>query len=111
MMFDTSEDRLPPPEVPPLERDGIRYVQAPDGRDVGAKQVGGILLATDIASGRQLWTLTIYDNAIDDKLEEDVQWIFFESMAFDPDGRLRIVNEAGQAFLVDVKNRTVTPAR
>jgi len=31
-------------------------------------------------------------------------------MAFDPDGRLRIVNEAGKAFLVDVKSHTATPA-
>jgi len=30
-------------------------------------------------------------------------------MAFDPDGQLRVVNEAGEAFVVDVKRRTTTP--
>jgi hypothetical protein len=32
-------------------------------------------------------------------------------MNFEPDGRLRIVNEAGKAYLVDVDTRKVSPAR
>lgn len=107
---DPSEDRLPPPEVPPVERDGVRYSQAMDGHDVGLQQVGGVLVATAIDDGRQLWTLAVYGNPIDPKQEADAQWLFFESMAFERDGRLRIVNEGGKAFLVDVKARTSTPA-
>jgi hypothetical protein len=111
MLIETSEDRLPPPKVPPVEHEGVRYAQAKDGRDVGADQVGGVLVATDIASGKRLWTLPVYGNPIDAKLEADVQWVFFTAMAFDPDGRLRITNESGKTFLVDVKTRTVTPAQ
>lgn len=48
-------------------------------------------------------------NPIDPKLETDVQWAYFTSMAFDPDGSLRITNEAGKTFLVDVKARKATP--
>ena len=111
MNVESSEDRLPPPEVPPVERDGVRYAQAEDGRDVGVDQVGGVLVATSIETGKQLWTLAVYGNAIDPEQEEDAQWLFFESMAFDGDGRLRIVNEAGSAYLVDVKKRQSTPAK
>lgn len=110
MLIETSEDRLPPPEVPPVERGGVRYAQARDGRDVGAAQVGGVLVATDIASGKQLWTLPVYANAINEKMEADAQWLFFTAMHFDPDGRLRITNEAGKTFLVDVKGPSVVPA-
>jgi hypothetical protein len=43
--------------------------------------------------------------------EADSQWIFFTSMAFAPDGRLRITNEADETFFVDVKLRTVSSQR
>lgn len=100
-------DRLPPPEVPPVVRDGVTYAQADDARKAGLTQAHGVLLASDAPSGKLLWTLVVYAVEIDPKLEADVQWVFFRSMAFEPDGRLRIVNEAGKAFLVDVKARTV----
>jgi len=102
-------DRLPPPEVPPLVREGVTYAQAEDGRKEGLAQVSGVLLASDAISGKLLWALAVYPTEADPKLEADVQWVFFRSMAFDPDGRLRVVNEAGKTFLVDVKGRTVVP--
>jgi hypothetical protein len=110
MEFKTSADRRPPPTVKPVERGGVRYAQAADGRDVGADTADGVLVATDAKSGRRLWVLTVYRTEIDPKLETDVQWRFFRSMAFDRDGRLRIVNEAGKTFLVDVEARTVAAA-
>lgn len=105
-----SADRLPPPDVPPVLRDGVIYTQADDGRNAGLAQARGVLLASDAASGKLLWALAVYPDDVDPKQEADVQWVFFRSMAFDPDGRLRIVNEAGKTFLVDVKRRTVSPA-
>src|SRR5262249_29630004 len=111
MELESSADRVPPPEVPPVERDGVRYSQAENGREVGLDQVGGVLVATSMKDGKQLWTLAVYANPIDPKQEEDAQWLFFESMKFDRDGRLRIVNEAEAVFLVDVKTRKVTRGR
>ncbi|HEX2828109.1 MAG TPA: hypothetical protein VHP37_17275 [Burkholderiales bacterium] len=105
-----SADRLPPPAIPPLERKGVRYTQAASGRDVGLDQVGGVLVASAADTGKRLWVLAVYPNPIDPKQEADAQWIFFESMTFDPDGRLRIVNEAGKAYLVDVDTRKVSAA-
>lgn len=107
----SSADRVAPAVVPPVVRDGVRYAQAEDGRALGFNQVGGVLIASEVASRKRLWTLAVYDNAVDPKLEADVQWVFFKSMGFEPDGRLRIVNEAGKTFFVDVQARTVSPAR
>ena len=105
-----AEDRLPPPEVPPVERGGVRYEQATDGHSVGANQVGGVLVAADAKTGAHLWTLIVYGNPVDPKMEADAQWLFFTRMAFDADGMLRITNEAGKSFLVDVTARSVKPA-
>ncbi len=110
MMFHSSADREAAPPVPPVERAGVRYAQAEDGREHGLAQAGGVLLASDAASGALLWTLQVYAEEADAALEGDVQWVFFTSMAFTADGHLRIVNEAGQAFLVDVARRQVLAA-
>jgi hypothetical protein len=107
MVFEVSRDRVAPPKVQAVERDGVRYAQASDGRDFG-HAADGVLMATEVTTGRQLWTLVVYRTPRQPGLEEDVQWRFFSSMAFDPDGRLRIVAEGGAVFLVDVKTREVT---
>ena len=103
MEFNASADRLGPPGAPPIHHGGVAYSQD----DAGP---GGVLVATDEDTGEPLWTLKIYDIRIDPALEADAQWVFFRSMAFDADGGLRIVNEAGRAFLVDVRNHTSMPA-
>jgi hypothetical protein len=108
MVKTPSKDRLKAPDVAPVERGGVRYEQASDGRDLGADTADGVLVALDAKSGKLLWTLTVYRTKIDPALEKDVQWRFFTAMAFDPDGRLRITNQAGKTFLVDVATRTVT---
>lgn len=104
-----AKDRLPPPQVPPLERDGIRYEQAADGRDVGIDQVSGVLVATQVKTGERLWALPVYGVPVDPTKETDVQWVFFTSMTFEESGQLQISNERRKSFLVDVKTRTVTP--
>ncbi len=99
MEFKSSADRLGPPDVPPVCHGGVVYSQDGGGP-------GGVLVASDEDTGKKLWTLTVYDNKIDPALEADVQWVFFAAMTLAPDGRLRIVNEAGKAFLVDVQRHT-----
>lgn len=103
-------DRLPPPDVPALVRDGVRYAQAEDGRDLGFAQITGVLVATRADGGERLWALAVYRDPHDPRLEADAQWIRFTAMAFTPDGRLRISDEAGRTFLVDVTARTVSAA-
>jgi hypothetical protein len=51
--------------------------------------------------------LPVYANPVDPLLEADVQWVYFAAMSVDADGLLRILNEAGETFLVDVDKRQV----
>jgi hypothetical protein len=100
--------RLPPAKIAPVTLDGVRYAQiagkvAIDGR------VGGLLAAYNL-QGKVLWTMKVYDSRRRPELEGDVQDVFFSEMSAEPDGRLRVVNERGDIFLVDVKTRTVTAA-
>jgi hypothetical protein len=101
--------RLPPVYVAPVTVDGIRYAPRAGNESVDG-QLGGMLAAYD-AAGQLLWTLKVYDNRRLPELEGDVQDVFFSTMTVEPDGRLRIVNESGDEFLVDVKTRTVTAMR
>lgn len=96
-----------PPEVPPLVRDGVRYAQGDNERDPGLPQSSGMLVASDDFSGKRLWTLAVY--AEDVRRAPEGRWVMFKSMAFDADGRLRIVDEDDKAFLVDVKRHVSTP--
>jgi len=95
--------RLPPAKVAPVTIGGVRYAQQV-GTESMDGQVGGLLAAYD-AQGQMLWSTKIYDNRRKPELEGDVQDVFFSSMSLDPDGRLRIVNERGDSFLVDAKTR------
>ena len=101
-------DRGPPTIVPDIVRDGVRYTEGDADRDPGLPQATGMLVAYDDFSGKRLWTLAVYSEGADAKKAPDARWIFFTRMTFDPDGQLRIVNEAGEAFLVDVRRHAAT---
>ncbi len=100
-----SASRPPPVLTAPVKLDGIRYASMCGHPDGEHGQVGGLLAAYD-ADGHVLWSMKVFDNRRRDDLEGDVQDVFFRSMDVQPDGRLLIVNEVGQRFLVDVKTRT-----
>jgi outer membrane protein assembly factor BamB len=103
-----SADRGPPPTVPAVQRDGVRYEQNLRASEAEFGQVGGVLSARDSSSGKVLWSLKVYPNTRQPGLEGDVQDVFFSSMAFDAHGRLVIENENGARFAVDIVQRTVT---
>lgn len=104
--FMPEADRPAPPEVEPVVRDGVRYERL-IGND---PQVGGLIAACDVASGQRLWTLAVFDNVRDPAFEGDAQDVFVREMQFDTDGRLRIVDEHGRRWIVDVKTRTSSAA-
>ena len=103
---DPCASRSPPAKVDAVTIDGIRYAQRVGNESVDG-QIGGILAAYD-GVGKLLWTIKVYDNRRCPELEGDVQDIYFSTMTLEPDGRLRIVNESGETFLVDVTTRGVT---
>jgi len=104
--FMPAADRPAPADVKPVERDGIRYE-----RLIGNEpQVGGLIAAYDAASGKRLWTLAAFHNVRRSDFEGDAQDVFVRALQFDADGRLRVVDELGRHWLVDVKTRTSTAA-
>ncbi len=101
-----SASRPPPTVVPPVVVGGLRFQQRHGDPQVDG-QVGGWLDAFD-HSGKRLWTLKVYENLRQPGLEGDAQDVFFSSMEALPDALLRIVDESGRRWLVDIHARSVT---
>ncbi len=100
--------RPPPPEVKPVEWDGVRYQQDLDGAPRQRDQGFGYLQAVDAASGKLLWELKVYTVVTQPGLEADVQEVYFSRMVRMPGvDALEIENEDGARFAVDVKTRSV----
>lgn len=104
-----SGSRIPAPSVSPITSGGVRFEQVKNGLVAGFEQMGGYLVAIDVATGKTLWSLKVYDNKRDPVREGDVQDVFFKSMTLQSDGTLLIENERGKRFAVDPKARTSTP--
>jgi len=98
--------RKGPQEVTPEIYAGVKY-SAPHGLAPGTKQNGGYIEATDMKTGKLLWQLLVYQVKYDPKLERDVQEVFITSLKI-VDGKLEVLNEAGDKFIVDVKKQKVT---
>jgi outer membrane protein assembly factor BamB len=92
--------RVPPKKVEPVTRDGVKYV-APNlnGRE-------GKVEALDAKTGDRLWDKVIYTVKIDPNLESDVQWVFIKSLSL-REGRLLVVTERGEQYLLDLKTKEV----
>ena len=93
--------RVAPPTVPPRRAGNLR-IAAVDGRP-------GVIEAFDVASGASLWTLKVYDTVYQPGLETDVQDVFITGMRCAGHGRVRIDDENGRHWLVDLATRKVTP--
>jgi|GEM_PF-2719557 len=100
--------RLPPPKVEPVVFNGVRYA-APN--DNGRR---AYIQASDAKTNRLLWEVTIFRNAINPSLEEDVQHVYIERMRVE-NGKLIVVDEHAGRYTVDLQTRAVTksakPAR
>jgi hypothetical protein len=101
--------RSPPPRVPPVVHNGVRYEQVMNADALGYGQVTGYLAAFDDKSGARLWVAKVYDVPIDENLERDVQDIFFTRLELVPGkNQLLIENEAREKFIFDLKLRSVS---
>jgi hypothetical protein len=108
MIMEYAKRDVPDPQ--PVSSRGIRY-EAAEGKAHGFGQNGGIIAAVDEASGRTLWTLKVYDVAIDPAEEEDVQEVFISRLSLVPDGeRLVVEVEDGRRFTISLRERAVSPA-
>jgi hypothetical protein len=97
--------REAPTEVPPVVIDGIKYAAPHFANPCG--QNGGCVVASDAATGAQLWFVKVYCVTYQPAYEMDVQDVFIETLAAGGAGLL-ITNEIGHRFTLDLKTRAVT---
>jgi hypothetical protein len=102
--------RLAPDPVAPVSFEGRRYEAMPWGKARGLGQNGGYVAAFDEASGRELWVQRIYRIRYDRGIEGDKQDVFITGLTLLPAERsLRIENERGASYRLDLRTRQVRP--
>lgn len=101
--------RVGPPDVPPVTIGELRFDVIHFGKTRGLGQNGGYLAATELATGKEIFVLKVYDVTYEEGLEEDVQDIFIEEMRAQGD-QLLVVDEDGGRYLVDPSTRSSRPA-
>ena len=102
--------RVGPKDVPAVIVGNTR-IEAPHwGKDRGLEQNGGYIVAYDVKTSAELWTIKVYDVVYKPGMETDVQDVFIVSMTKDPadENKLRITNENGKEYVVDISTKTVT---
>lgn len=90
---------MPPRPVAPVVANGVEYSADGDGRN-------GYVVATDIASGRELWKVKIFHTRIKFWVEEDVQWVYITNLKLVGDALL-VRDEKARGYSVDVKSKHV----
>ena len=92
--------RLPPATAAPMVYQGIRYVATnDDGRRA-------YIEAWDVQTNKKLWDLTVFTNRIDPKLEEDVQWVFINTLSVH-DHTLIVTSERGTTYQIDLQTKAI----
>lgn len=100
--------RVGPDDVEPVQVGRTRYEAIHWGRERGLGQNGGFLAAVDVDSGKELWTLKVYDVVYDPDMEEDVQDVFITALAPGPQpDSLSVTDERGGQYLLDTRTRAV----
>lgn len=96
-----SAKRIAPAAVEPVIHENVRYV-APndDGRRA-------YIEAWDVWTNKKLWDLTVFTKPIDPRLEEDVQWIFINTLSIRAD-TLIVTSEHGTIYEIDLGTKAIT---
>ncbi|MES9884672.1 MAG: hypothetical protein ABW185_27830, partial [Sedimenticola sp.] len=93
--------RLVPPELEPIENNGVLYREVRSAQLLGQDQQSGFLIAEDPGSREQLWLLQIYDINYDQEKEKDAQEIYFVELKLLPGKEtIFIEDELGRQFTV-----------
>ena len=96
----STSNGTPAPVIEPVVCEGVRYTVPND------KGTVGYVVATDLASGKELWRKTVFRVCLCPLIEHDVQWVFIRQMRREG-GRLILVNERGKTYSLDLKTRRV----
>ena len=105
----TMAKRVAPAKVPPVNT-GEAIVSVPHFPQGARAQNGGVLEAHHPGTKDLLWRIQIYKTKYKPGLERDVQDVFIKSLSFDKSHNLLIVSdEKGRVFVLNLKNKKVTP--
>lgn len=100
------------PAAKPVTHKGVRYEQVKAARSRGFGQNGGVIAAVDVASGKELWTLQIYQTQYDPNEETDAQDVYIEELRVDAKaGVLLARDERGRTFRVNLKERSIVQSQ
>jgi hypothetical protein len=104
-----SAKRRGPAAVAPVTSAGVRYEALRGARSRGFEQDGGVIAAFDAKTGKELWTLQVYQTRYDPSEETDVQEVYIVRMTLSPSGDALIVeNERRKRFSVSLRDRRVS---
>ncbi|OMH26279.1 hypothetical protein BGP75_01030 [Motiliproteus sp. MSK22-1] len=99
---------LEPAPLPSVTVDGIQYRALRWGKERNLGQNGGYILAIQESSGEELWLQKIYDVQYNKEMEADKQDVFITKICSSWfSNRLKIENERGQRFELDLDSREV----
>lgn len=99
--------RKGPAPLPLVILNGVRYSEERDARARGFGQPGGVVVAVEQQSGKELWLVQVYQTTYTEE-ETDVQDVFISQMQPNADGSaLLITNERKQRFVLDLASRRV----
>ena len=94
--------------VDAITKNGVRYEELRSAMSRGFEQNGGVLLATDEATNKELWVLQIYKTEYDQQEEADVQDVYFTKLkASWFINSLAIVNERKETYEVKLNDRQI----
>jgi hypothetical protein len=104
LLLDTQPElfgkRVPPKPVSSVVYGGIEYSSQGDGR-------AGWVAATDVASGKELWTVRVFRiHTHWWKGEEDCQWVFISGLKLDRNALL-IEDERSRCYRLDLSTKRV----
>jgi outer membrane protein assembly factor BamB len=107
-MDDESPRRMAPKKVAPLSVNGVRYEVTLRGRSRGFTQPGGVIVAIDEKTGKEIWILQAYTVTYERDEEQDVQNVFITEIALSGNGKaLLITNERGERYSVNLEDRSI----
>jgi hypothetical protein len=105
-----SAKRRAPAAVAPVTSGGVRYEALLGARSRGFEQDGGVIAAYDAKSGKELWTLQVYETEYDPSEETDVQEVYIVRLTLSKSGDALVVeNERRKRFSVSLRDRRVSP--
>ena len=103
-----SSSRIRAPQVAPVVHQGVRF-EALGAASVQGLPPGLYVAATEVASGKRLWTAKLLETVYDPRRETDVQNVFMRSLTLDPAGTALVAeDERGRRWRVELATGAVS---